>query len=163
MVRVLFVCLGNICRSPTSEGVFRNMVSNVGLDNVISIDSAGTGAWHVGAPPDSRGQSAAIKRGYDLSDQRARKVNMSDFEQFDYIIGMDRSNCAALVAIAPEETHDKIKLFLDFAPQFGLKDVPDPYYGGLKGFENVLDLVEEASKGLLGHIKKQHFIAGFQR
>ncbi len=163
MIRVLFVCLGNICRSPASEGVFRNMVSNAGLDDFISVDSAGMGGWHVGESPDPRGQAAAIKRGYNLSDQRARQVTICDFVEFDYIIGMDRSNCAQLVAMAPKKTRDKIKLFLDFAPKFGLQDVPDPYYGGPKGFETVLDLVEEASKGLLDNIKKQHDSLEFQR
>ena len=157
MVRVLFVCLGNICRSPASEGVFRTVVTNAGLDSVISIDSAGTGDWHVGDPPDPRGQAAALKRGYDLSDQRARKVTIRDFKQFDYIIGMDSSNCADLAAIAPEAARDKIKLFLNYAPHLGRRDVPDPYYGGLEGFENVLDMLEEASKGLLREIQKRHF------
>ena len=157
MVKVLFVCLGNICRSPTSEGIFRAMVTNAGLGDLISIDSAGTGAWHEGEPPDPRGQAAAIRRGYDLSDQRARKVAIRDFEQFDYIIGMDSQNCADLTALAPEAACDKIKLFLDFAPHLGHRDVPDPYYGGPQGFDNVLDLVEEASKGLLNDIRRRHF------
>ena len=157
MVKVLFVCLGNICRSPTSEGIFRAMVTNAGLADLISIDSAGTGAWHEGEPPDPRGQAAAIRRGYDLSDQRARKVAIRDFEQFDYIIGMDSQNCADLTALAPEAACDKIKLFLDFAPHLGHRDVPDPYYGGPQGFDNVLDLVEEASKGLLNDIRRRHF------
>ena len=157
MVKVLFVCLGNICRSPTSEGIFRAMVTNAGLGDLISIDSAGTGAWHEGDPPDPRGQAAAIRRGYDLSDQRARKVAIRDFEQFDYIIGMDSQNCADLTALAPEAACDKIKLFLDFAPHLGHRDVPDPYYGGPQGFDNVLDLVEEASKGLLNDIRRRHF------
>ena len=157
MVKVLFVCLGNICRSPTSEGIFRAMVINAGLGDLIRIDSAGTGAWHEGEPPDPRGQAAAIKRGYDLSDQRARKVTIRDFEEFDYIIGMDSQNCCDLTALAPTTAHDKIKLFLDFAPHLGHRDVPDPYYGGPKGFDNVLDLVEEASKGLLEEILQRHF------
>ncbi len=133
------------------------MVTNAGLADLISIDSAGTGAWHEGAPPDPRGQAAAIRRGYDLSDQRARKVAIRDFEQFDYIIGMDSQNCADLTALAPEAACDKIKLFLDFAPHLGHRDVPDPYYGGPQGFDNVLDLVEEASKGLLNDIRRRHF------
>ena len=133
------------------------MVTNAGLADLISIDSAGTGAWHEGEPPDPRGQAAAIRRGYDLSDQRARKVAIRDFEQFDYIIGMDSQNCADLTALAPEAACDKIKLFLDFAPHLGHRDVPDPYYGGPQGFDNVLDLVEEASKGLLNDIRRRHF------
>ena len=157
MVKVLFVCLGNICRSPASEGIFHAMVTKAGLSDVIDIDSAGTGAWHVGDPPDPRGQAAAVRRGYDLSGQRARKVTISDFEQFDYIIGMDSSNYADLAAIAPEASRDKIKLFLDFAPNLSIRDVPDPYYGGPEGFENVLDLLEEASKGLLDEIRHRHF------
>ena len=133
------------------------MVTNAGLGDLISIDSAGTGAWHEGDPPDPRGQAAAIRRGYDLSDQRARKVAIRDFEQFDYIIGMDSQNCADLTALAPEAACDKIKLFLDFAPHLRYRDVPDPYYGGPQGFDNVLDLVEEASKGLLSDIRRRHF------
>jgi len=157
LVKVLFVCLGNICRSPTSEGIFRAMVTKAGLSDLISIDSAGTGAWHVGDPPDPRGQAAAMRRGYDLSGQHARKVAIRDFEQFDYIIGMDSQNCADLTALAPEAARDKIKLFLDFVPHLGYRDVPDPYYGGPQGFDNVLDLVEEASKGLLNDIRRRHF------
>ena len=133
------------------------MVTKAGLSDVISIDSAGTGAWHVGSPPDPRGQTAAMRRGYDLSGQRARKVAIRDFEQFDYIIGMDSQNYADLTALAPEAARDKIKLFLDFAPHLGYRDVPDPYYGGPQGFDNVLDLVEEASKGLLNDIRRRHF------
>ena len=157
MVKVLFVCLGNICRSPTSEGIFRAMVTNAGLADLISIDSAGTGAWHEGEPPDPRGQAAAIRRGYDLSGLRARKVTIRDFDQFDYIIGMDSSNCADLAAMASQAARDKIKLFSDFAPHLSGRDVPDPYYGGLKGFDKVLDMVEEASKGLLDDIRQRHF------
>ena len=155
MVKVLFVCLGNICRSPASEGIFHAMVTKAGLSDVIDIDSAGTGAWHVGDPPDPRGQAAAVRRGYDLSAQRARKVTISDFEQFDYIIGMDSSNYADLAAIAPAASRDKIKLFLDFAPNLGIRDVPDPYYGGDAGFELVIDILEDACAGLMETLKAQ--------
>ena len=127
------------------------MVTKAGLSDVIDIDSAGTGAWHVGDPPDPRGQAAAVRRGYDLSGQRARKVTISDFEQFDYIIGMDSSNYADLAAIAPAASRDKIKLFLDFAPNLGIRDVPDPYYEG--GFDRVFDLIHDGCEQLLDFLE----------
>lgn len=156
MVKVLFVCLGNICRSPTAEGVFRAKVERAGLAGAISVDSAGTGAWHVGEPPDRRGQGAAGRRGYDLSAQRARKVHGTDFELFDYIIAMDRANLADLSAMAPAAALGKISLFLAFAPHLGRHEVPDPYYGGPDGFDEVLDLVEAAADGLLDDIRARH-------
>lgn len=156
MVKVLFVCLGNICRSPTAEGVFRAIVDEAGLSDLVNIDSAGTSGWHIGDPPDERGQRAALTRGYDLSQQRARKVGPRDFETFDYIIGMDSRNVADLSAMAPAGTRDKVSLFLAFAPETGEREIPDPYYGGPDGFDQVLDLVEAASRGLLADIRARH-------
>lgn len=156
MVKVLFVCLGNICRSPTAEGVFRAIVDEAGLGDLVKIDSAGTSGWHIGDPPDERGQRAALTRGYDLSQQRARKVGRRDFETFDYIIGMDSRNVADLSAMAPAGTRDKVSLFLAFAPETGEREIPDPYYGGPDGFDQVLDLVEAASRGLLADIRARH-------
>jgi len=156
LVKVLFVCLGNICRSPTAEGVFRAIVDEAGLSDLVSIDSAGTSGWHIGDPPDERGQRAALTRGYDLSQQRARKVGPRDFETFDYIIGMDSRNVADLSAMAPAGTRDKVSLFLAFAPETGEREIPDPYYGGSDGFDQVLDLVEAASRGLLADIRARH-------
>ena len=156
MVKVLFVCMGNICRSPTAEGVFRHIVEQSGLQQSIHIDSAGTHAYHVGNPPDPRAQQAASKRNYDLSPQRARQVNAGDFSQFDYVLAMDESNYADLENICPGEHMDKLSLFLEFATQASEQEVPDPYYGGDQGFEHVLDLVEEASRGLLNSIRQKH-------
>ena len=156
MVNVLFVCLGNICRSPTAEGVFSALVNNEGLHQQIQIDSAGTSAHHLNAPPDRRAQLAAKERGYDLSDQRARKVKGSDFRKFNYIIVMDRQNYSDLSAMAPPETRARIRLFLTFAPKLGSTEVPDPYYGGFNGFDQVLDLIELASRGLLDDIRRYH-------
>ena len=156
MVKVLFVCLGNICRSPTAEGVFRTLVEREGLANKISIDSAGTGSWHVGEAPDRRATAAARMRGVDLSEQRARKVQISDFQNFDYVLAMDADNYASLSSTCPPGKEDRLRLFLDFAPDSGRTDVPDPYYGGGGGFDLVFDLVEEASQGLLTHIREHH-------
>lgn len=153
MKKVLFVCLGNICRSPTAHGVFQSLVDAKGLSNQISVDSAGTAAYHIGNPPDSRSSAAARKRGYDLSTLRARQAVESDFETFDYILAMDQSNLMNLRAIEPDNYAGYLGLFLDFSSQ-PEKEVPDPYYGGDSGFEHVLDLVESASEGLLEQIKK---------
>ncbi len=148
MISVLFVCMGNICRSPTAEGVFRHYVQEAGLADRIRIDSAGTHAYHIDEPADRRASAAAKRRGYSLADIRARRVQAEDFESFDYIVAMDRLNHVTLINQADAEHHGKIRLFLDFAPG-PEDDVPDPYYGGATGFEQVLDLVEEASRGLL--------------
>ena len=156
MVKVLFVCMGNICRSPTAEGVFKHIVRQSGLENTIHIDSAGTHAYHVGEPPDARAQLAAGKRSFDLSDQRARKVRAEDFHLFDYVLAMDSSNYAELEMICPPGQEEKLRLFLEFATTFEEREVPDPYYGGDQGFEHVLDLVEDASRGLLASIKTTH-------
>ena len=145
---VLFVCMGNICRSPTAEGVFRYFVEEAGLSDRIEIDSAGTHAYHTNEPADRRAQAAAERRGYSMSEIRARRVRDEDFEQFDLIIAMDRHNQSMLVDQADAEHHDKIRLFLEFSTAQE-DEVPDPYYGGAAGFERVLDLVEEASRGLL--------------
>jgi protein-tyrosine phosphatase len=147
-VRVLFVCLGNICRSPTAEGVMRRIVREEGLEDRIEIDSAGTGGWHVGAPPDARATQAAARRGTVL-EGAARRFEQADFERFDLILAMDRENRRDLLALAPDdEARAKVRMFR----ADGL-DVPDPYYGGDDGFEEVLDLVEEAARGLVAEIR----------
>lgn len=153
MIKVLFVCLGNICRSPSAEGVFRKLVKEQGLHEVIEIDSAGTHAYHVGSPPDSRAQEAARRRGIDMSGLVGRRVDAGDFYVFDYVLAMDESNEFHLRQMAPADEAHKIRLFLDYAPQRDEREVPDPYYGGHTGFEHVLDLIEEASQGLLKEIK----------
>jgi len=154
-ISVLFVCMGNICRSPTAEGVFRKQVEDAGYLQQIEIDSAGTHAYHAFEPPDPRAQSAALLRGFDLSPLKARKVQAIDFEVFDYILAMDKYNYDSLVASCPKVFAYKISMFLKFAPDLGIRDVPDPYYGGEKGFEEVLDLVEEASFGFLQELRKR--------
>lgn len=149
--------MGNICRSPTAHGVFETLLASQNLGDVISVDSAGTHAYHVGEKPDSRAQSAALKRGVDLSSQRARKVMQDDFERFDYVIAMDRSNHADLCELASPEQRRKIYLFMDFAKDRDEREVPDPYYGGSHGFERVLDMVSDASEGLLEDILQRNF------
>lgn len=156
MIRVLFVCLGNICRSPTAEGVFRSVVERAGLATRIEIDSAGTHAYHVGKPPDLRAQEAARRRGIDLSGLRGRRATPVDLERFDYVLAMDEENLRNLMAIAPPEHAGKIRLFLEFAPHRPEREVPDPYYGGEAGFERVLDMIEEAAEGLLAHLRRHH-------
>ncbi len=155
MVKVLFVCMGNICRSPTAHGVFRELVRQEGLEDAIQIDSAGTHAYHVGNPPDQRAQATARNRGIDLSDLRARQVNPEDFERFDYVLAMDEENLAILRELCPPGREERLRLFLDFAPQRPEREVPDPYYGGPQGFEHVFDLVEEAARGLLEEIRQR--------
>jgi protein-tyrosine phosphatase len=156
LVNVLFVCLGNICRSPTAEGVFKALVEREGLSDQVSVDSAGVGSWHIGSPPDSRAQATARKRGIDLSNQRARQAKAHDFERFDYVIAMDSQNHGDLARMCPKGGEDRLYKFLQFAPQLGLSDVPDPYYGGDGGFDGVLDLIEAASAGLLDDIRTKH-------
>lgn len=156
-VRVLFVCMGNICRSPTAHGVFRKLVQESGLAERIAIDSAGTHAYHVGEPPDRRAQATAQRRGIDLSDLRARKATAGDLVAFDYVLAMDQDNYFALLEICPAELKEKVRLFMDFAPHMRLREVPDPYYGGATGFERVFDLVEAAAQGLLDEIRARHF------
>jgi protein-tyrosine phosphatase len=155
-VSVLFVCMGNICRSPTAEGVFRHKVINAGLEEKIHIDSAGTIAYHVGHPPDARAQKAAMKRGIDLGSQRARKVSPADFEDFDFVLAMDSDNHYELEAICPSGHEHKLHMFMKFAQNSSETEVPDPYYGGGHGFETVLDLVEDAAEGLLLHLQEKN-------
>ncbi|MEE4659573.1 MAG: low molecular weight protein-tyrosine-phosphatase [Halieaceae bacterium] len=147
--RVLFVCLGNICRSPTAHAVFADQVAAAGLQQWVEVDSAGTGAWHVGEAPDARATAAALRRGYDLSSLRARQVQPADFARFDYVLAMDADNLANLQALAPPDFQGHLGLFLDFHPRPPVTEVPDPYYGGEDGFDRVLDLIEGASQGLL--------------
>lgn len=150
--RVLFVCLGNICRSPTAHGVFEAMVRERGLEDRVHVDSCGTGEWHVGEAPDGRATVEAAGRGYDLRHLRARQVTASDFDDFDYILAMDRQNLADLEAMRPPHSEGHLGLFLPFAVDSGYEEVPDPYYGGDAGFAEVLDMVEAASEGLLQEI-----------
>lgn len=152
MIKVLFVCMGNICRSPTAEGVFRQVVESAGVSGKIMIDSAGTHNYHIGAEPDRRSQQAALLRGYDLSQLRGRQVCVQDFHEFDYILAMDTDNLANLQRICPDEFSHKVRLFLEYGQRFEQREVPDPYYGGGQGFEHVLDLIEDASEGLLERI-----------
>jgi protein-tyrosine phosphatase len=154
-VSVLFVCMGNICRSPTAEGVFRKIISEAGLDDSVHSDSAGTHAYHTGEPPDRRARAAAERRGISLEHLRARRIVESDFEVFDFILAMDQDNLMNLRDAAADEHHGKLHLFLDFATAGHHTEVPDPYYGGSSGFEKVLDLVEEASQGLLEAVRKR--------
>jgi len=148
---VLFVCLGNICRSPTAEAVFKHKAAKAGLD--LIIDSAGTHGYHIGKSPDKRSQAAGVERGYSFKGLKCRRVDESDFEKFDYILAMDESNLSNLHGMSPSQHQNKVHLFLAFAENED-KEVPDPYYGGKKGFELVLDLIEEASDGLIAHIKQ---------
>ncbi len=151
---VLFVCMGNICRSPTAEGVFRKIVEDAGLSDAIRIDSAGTHAYHTGEPPDRRAQAAAERRGYTLREIRARRVVNEDFSEFEYIVAMDEDNLTSLKERTTPEAAGTLRLFLEFSDSHE-SEVPDPYYGGGTGFERVLDLVEEASRGLLEHIRSR--------
>jgi protein-tyrosine phosphatase len=155
MTRILFVCLGNICRSPTAEGVMRSVVREEGLEDRIEIDSAGTGNWHVGSPPDERATEAAARRGIEL-DGAARQFTAADFERYDLILAMDESNRRELLRLAPDEDgRAKVRMFREFDPASdgGDLDVPDPYYGGEQGFEDVLDLVGAAAHGLLDSLR----------
>ena len=156
MINVLFVCMGNICRSPTAQGVFEKLVVSHELSEMIRIDSAGTHAYHVGEQPDMRASEAALRRGIDLSTQRARRVEPGDFIIFDYVLAMDSSNYEELAEICSAEELRKLHLFMGFASDSHTREVPDPYYGGPTGFERVLDLIESASEGLLAEIRQQH-------
>ncbi len=153
-MKILFVCLGNICRSPTAEAVFRAVAAREAPELVIEVDSAGTAGYHVGEPPDLRTRQAASRRGYDMSPLRARIVEPRDFELFDLILAMDRENLNVLHHRAPAHARDRVRLFLEFIPDATSTEVPDPYYGGPDGFEEVLDLVEAATRGLLKHLRQ---------
>jgi len=152
-ISVLFVCTGNICRSPTAEAVFKHCVREAGLAGRIASDSAGTHDYHVGQPPDPRTQAAAKQRGYDLGELRARRLRREDFERFDYVLAMDEANLRLLERLCPREHAHKLKLLLDFDAG-SQREVPDPYYGGPEDFERVLDLVEAAAQGLLRHLDR---------
>ena len=152
--RILFVCLGNICRSPLAHGVFEHQVAEAGLSDSFEADSAGTAAWHIGRPPDARSVSVAARRGIDLTTQRARQVTQEDFARFDLILAMDMANHQALLEIAPDELVHKVQMFLGNATGDTAGEVPDPYYGGDDGFEQVLDLVEDGSRTLLARLNQ---------
>lgn len=163
MIKILFVCLGNICRSPTAQGVFEGRLAvrfdasefeAKSISDGFCIDSAGTSAWHIGKEPDKRSQLAAKQRGYDLSKLRARQVSDKDFAKFDYILAMDKANLKSLQDQCPREYQHKLALFLDYA-EGSEQEVPDPYYGGERGFNHVLDLIESASDGLISHLKQK--------
>lgn len=156
-MRLLFVCMGNICRSPTAEGVARKLLGELAPDLAVDVDSAGTHAYHVGEPPDPRSQAAAARREIDLSGIRARRVEKEDFERFDLVLAMDRDNHASLVEICPAPYRSRVRLFLEVLDDPARLDVPDPYYGGAGGFERVLDLVEEGARALIEGIRRDAF------
>lgn len=158
-IGVLFVCTGNICRSPTAEGRFRAMVAERGLEARFAVDSAATDDYHIGKGPDPRTVQAAARRGLDLSLLRARQVSRADFTEFDFVVAMDRGHLSILQGLAPPGALAEVSLFLDHAPHTGLRDVPDPYFGGPDGFEEVLDLIDAGCTGLLDHIAKRHPVA----
>jgi len=153
-MRVLFVCMGNICRSPTAEGVFFALIKEQKVETQFAIDSAGTHAYHQGEAPDLRAQKAAKDREVNLSHIKARKVIFADFEEFDYLLAMDDDNHQILMEACPDQFKHKVKYFLEYAPHLDTREVPDPYYGGKYGFERVLDMVEEASVGFLNSLKQ---------
>ena len=155
VIRVLFVCTGNICRSPTAEGVFRAVVERAGLADRIVVDSAGTHGYHVGEPPDARATAHAKRRGYDLSSLRARRVKPDDFERFDLILACDRGHHGILRRLADKAARERLAMFLDYAPGLGFDEIPDPYYGDPQDFEHVLDIVERASEGLLAALRQK--------
>ncbi|WP_018231288.1 low molecular weight protein-tyrosine-phosphatase [Thioalkalivibrio thiocyanodenitrificans] len=156
MVNVLFVCMGNICRSPMAHGVFQSMLDEAGIAHLVRVDSAGTHAYHVGSPPDERAQRMATVHGVDLSGQRARLLEAQDFEQFDYVLVMDEDNLENARRICPPDCRDRIRLFLEFAEGLGEREVPDPYYGGNDGFERVMEMVRSAAQGLLDELKRRY-------
>ena len=153
--KILFVCMGNICRSPTAEGVMRHMIRNTSLEATLSIASAGTHAFHIGSPVDNRAQAAASKRGYDLSAIRARQIHAEDFRDHDYILAMDWDNLSLLQQQCPKQYKHKLMLLMRFATEHDEATVPDPYYGGPDGFETVLDYVEDACNGLMEVARKR--------
>ncbi len=153
--RVLFVCMGNICRSPMAEGVFRQLVRQAGLDEIVKVSSAGTHAFHTGEAPDKRAQAVAAKRGFEIGDLRASRVKEKDFDEFDMILAMDWDNLSALQQMAPKRTHHKLQLLMRFATEHESATIPDPYYGNNQGFEQVLDYIEDACNGLLEVAKRR--------
>lgn len=157
MIRVLFVCMGNICRSPSAHGIFRQLVADAGLEGEIDVDSAGTHGYHTDLAPDKRAQAAISLRGIDISDLRARLVSLADFESFDYVLAMDESNYEHLKALTPKPYADRVYRFMDFAhrPE---REIPDPYYGGRDGFDYVLTLIDDAGRGLLEYLRQKHRI-----
>ncbi len=155
MIKVLFICMGNICRSPTAHGVFQKLVDDKGLTQAFLIDSAGTHAYHVGHAPDNRSVSTALGHGVDISNLKARQVHESDFEYFDYLLVMDEHNYSMTIDNCPAEHASKVQFFLDYAKGSALKEVPDPYYGEGNGFERVYDLIVDASNGLMEHLNLQ--------
>ena len=155
-VKVLFVCMGNICRSPTAHGVFRKLVVEQGLAHRVEIDSAGTHDYHLGEPPDRRARQTALERGIDISDLRARLAEPRDFERFDYVLAMDRDNYRILSRLCPSGLEHKLRLFMEFAPELGVRDVPDPYYGLQNGFDMVYDMLDEATDIIAERLVKKH-------
>ncbi len=154
-IRVLFVCMGNICRSPTAHGVFAALVDAAGLADRIEVDSAGTHGYHIGAPPDPRSQQTALARGVDLAGLRARRFDTNDFIDFDYVVAMDRGNLADMLALRPDDARARAHLMLEFAPEGGRDEVPDPYFGDA-GFDRVYDLIDAAARGMLADIRERH-------
>ena len=154
MIKVLFVCLGNICRSPTAEGIFKKLVDDAGLSNVIAVDSSGTSNWHEGGPPDKRSTAIAKSRGIDIAMLKSRQAVTDDFNKFNYVIAMDHSNHQKLMSICPAGREDRLRMCLSFAPSVSLTDVPDPYYED--GFDAVFDMIEIAGQGLLAEIQDTH-------
>ncbi len=156
MVKVLFVCLGNICRSPTAEGVFRKLLAEHGMDSGIEVDSAGTHAYHIDEPPDHRAVQAAAYREIDLTQLRGRQATLEDFDNFDYLLAMDEDNRRHMLSIAPADHAHKVRLLMEFASGFSEREVPDPYWGGTSGFDRVLDMIEDAARGLLDDIRTRY-------
>ena len=155
-IAICFVCMGNICRSPTAEGVFRYKARLAGVEEKLHITSAGTHGYHIGSSPDKRSASVALTRGYDLSTIKSRRVEQKDFTIFDYILPMDKENFAYLKALKPVEAKATLKLFMDFSKNYDERNVPDPYFGGNKGFELVLDMIEDAADGFIEYLIKSH-------
>ena len=155
-IKVLFVCLGNICRSPTAHGFFQKLVDDEGLTKRILVDSAGTSGWHIGEPPDARTTRTAKTRGIDLSSLRGRQLQSSDLVEYDYVLAMDKENLSNIQRLESAGSNAQVALFLTFANNYQVEEVPDPYHGGQDGFEYVFDLVADASQGLMAHIKAQY-------
>jgi protein-tyrosine phosphatase len=156
MVKVLFVCMGNICRSPMAHGIFESRINDAGIGHLVQVDSAGTHAYHVGSPPDERAQRTAMARGIDLSRQRARLLEPEDFESFDFVLVMDEDNLEYALRICPPQYTERVRLLLDFAEGLHDREVPDPYYGGQAGFERVIHMVENAVEGLVEELKRRY-------